>query len=134
MRAGADESQRARSSAPAFCFAMNNPRYQNGNLRRKHRARIKAAGGPCGICRGALGPIRYDQPSDAQHPLSFVLDEIRPVSRWREFGYDSPQAAADDWNNLQPAHWICNARKGARTGQAAQREVSRTACLSDGAW
>ena len=134
MRAGADESQRARSSAPAFCFAMNNPRYQNGNLRRKHRARIKAAGGPCGICRGALGPIRYDQPSDAQHPLSFVVDEIRPVSRWREFGYDSPQAAADDWNNLQAAHWICNARKGARTGAEAKEKVARSSFMRDGAW
>ena len=134
MRAGADESQRARSSAPAFCFAMNNPRYQNGNLRRKHRARIKAAGGPCGICRGALGPIRYDQPSDAQHPLSFVVDEIRPVSRWREFGYDSPQAAADDWNNLQAAHWICNARKGARTGTEAKEKVARSSFMRDGAW
>ena len=113
---------------------MNNPRYQNGNLRRKHRARIKAAGGPCGICRGALGPIRYDQPSDAQHPLSFVVDEIRPVSRWREFGYDSPQAAADDWNNLQAAHWICNARKGARTGTEAKEKVARSSFMRDGAW
>ena len=113
---------------------MNNPRYQNGNLRRKHRARIKAAGGPCGICRGALGPIRYDQPSDAQHPLSFVVDEIKPLSRWREFGYDSPEAAAEDWNNLQPAHWICNARKGARTGAIAKEKVARSAFLSDGSW
>ena len=120
--------------ALAFCFAMNNPRYANGNRRRKNRARIKAAGGPCGICRGALGPIHYDEPSDAQHPLSFVVDEIRPVSRWREFGYDSPEAAAEDWNNLQPAHWICNARKGARTGQTMQQTVSRAAFLSDGAW
>ena len=113
---------------------MNNPRYANGNQRRKNRARIKAAGGPCGICRGALGPIHYDEPSDAQHPLSFVVDEIRPVSRWREFGYDSPEAAAADWNNLQAAHWICNAHKGARTGQAAKLTVSRTTFLSDGSW
>ena len=113
---------------------MNNPRYANGNQRRKNRARIKAAGGPCGICRGALGPIRYDQPSDAQHPLSFVLDEIRPVSRWREFGYDSPEAAAADFDNLQAAHWICNAHKGAKTGSSAQRKVKAATFLSDGAW
>ena len=134
MRAGADDHHDGDDRLRLFCFAMNNPRYQNGNLRRKHRARIKAAGGPCGICRGALGPIRYDQPSDAQHPLSFVVDEIRPVSRWREFGYDSPQAAADDWNNLQPAHWICNARKGARTGAEAKEKVARSSFMRDGAW
>ena len=113
---------------------MNNPRYANGNQRRKNRARIKAAGGPCGICRGALGPIHYDEPSDAQHPLSFVVDEIKPVSRWREFGYDSPEAAAADWDNLQAAHWICNARKGARTGITARDRVTRSAFLRDGAW
>ena len=65
-----------------------NPRHANGNLRRKYRARLKAQGGPCGICGGRLGPIHYDEPSDARHPLSFVVDEIKPVSRWREFGYD----------------------------------------------
>ena len=113
---------------------MNNPRYANGNQRRKNRARIKAAGGPCGICRGALGPIRYDQPSDAAHPMSFVIDEIHPVSKWREFGYDSPEAAAADFDNLQPAHWICNARKGAKTGVKMQKQVAASAFLSDGAW
>ena len=92
----------------------NNPRYSNGNLRRKYRARLKAMADPCGICQGRLGPIHYDEPSDAQHPLSFVVDEIRPVSRWREFGYDSPQAAAQDWSNLQAAHYICNAKKSNR--------------------
>ena len=60
-----------------------NPRYANGNQRRKYRARFKAMGAPCGICKGKLGPIRYDEPSDAQHPLSFVIDEIKPISRYR---------------------------------------------------
>ena len=73
---------------------MGNPRSANGNLRRKHRARLKAIGGECGICRGRLGPIHYDEPSDSDHPLSFVIDEIKPVSRWREFGYASKEAAA----------------------------------------
>lgn len=88
-----------------------NPRYSNGNLRRKYRARLKAMADPCGICQGRLGPIHYDEPSDAQHPLSFVVDEIRPVSRWKEFGYSSPEEAALDWNNLQAAHYICNLKK-----------------------
>ncbi|MFQ9761815.1 MAG: hypothetical protein ACLRYE_00705 [Gemmiger formicilis] len=67
----------------------NNPRYANGSLRRKHRARLRAMGCECGICHGRFGPIHYDEPSDAAHPLSFVVDEIRPVSKWRQFGYSS---------------------------------------------
>lgn len=94
---------------------MSNPRYKNGNLRRKHRARMKAMAAGCGICRGRLGPIHYDEPSDSKHPLSFVIDEIKPVSRWREFGYTSMAAAAQDWDNLQAAHYCCNARKSNRT-------------------
>ena len=54
-----------------------NPRYANGALRRKYRARLRAMGGECGICHGRLGPIHYDEPSDAAHPLSFVIDEPR---------------------------------------------------------
>ena len=89
----------------------NNPRYHNGNYRRKCRARFKAMGAPCGICGGRLGEIHYDEPSDSKHPLSFVIDEKIPVSRWNEFGYASAEAVVLDWNNLQAAHWICNAKK-----------------------
>ena len=91
--------------------SKSNPRYKNGTLRRKHRARFKAMGCPCGICKGRLGPIRYDEPSDSKHPLSFVIDEIIPVSRYKEGGYESREGCARDWNNLQAAHWICNAKK-----------------------
>ncbi len=93
-----------------------NPRYKNGTLRRKHRARFKAMGAPCGICGGRRGPIHYDEPSDSKHPLSFVIDEIKPISRWREFGYASPAAAAGDPENTAPAHWVCNQVKGASVG------------------
>ena len=88
-----------------------NPRYANGNLRRKMRKRLKAMNCECGICHGRFGPIHYDEPSDSKHPLSFVIDEIRPVSKWRQFGYPSPEAAAQDWNNIQAAHYYCNALK-----------------------
>ena len=77
---------------------MVNPRYANGSLRRKHRARLKAMNCECGICHGRFGPIHYDEPSDAAHPLSFVVDEIKPIARWKQFGYASPRAAAEDWN------------------------------------
>lgn len=112
----------------------NNPRYKNGTLRRKHRARFKAIGAPCAICGGRLGPIHYDEPSDAEHPLSFVIDEIRPVSKWRLFGYPSPSAAAQDWNNLQPAHRCCNAMKGAKVNYQFPTNVQTKNIVLDGNW
>ena len=108
-----------------------NPRYSNGALRRKYRARFKAMGAPCGICKGRLGAIHYDEPSDHQHPLSFVIDEIHPVSRWKEYGYGSPEEAAKDWNNLQAAHYVCNAAKGNRVEAQARRVMTN---VLDGCW
>jgi len=93
-----------------------NPRYKNGNARRKARARFKAMGAECGICHGQLGPIHYDEPSDAFHPLSFVIDEIKPISKWEQYGYASKAAAAQDWSNLQAAHYWCNQKKAAHVG------------------
>lgn len=112
---------------------MGNPRYANGALRRKYRARFRAMDCPCGICKGRLGPIHYDEPSDAQHPLSFVIDEIRPVSKWRQFGYSSARAAAEDWTNLQAAHYYCNAQKGNRA-QAERIAPEKTYFAKDGTW
>ena len=112
---------------------MSNPRWSNGNLRRKHRARLKAMDAPCGICGGRFGPIHYDEPSDSDHPLSFVIDEKIPVSRWFEYGYESPEAAAKDWSNLQAAHYICNAKKGNRMPSDGQR-IEKLVNLPDGDW
>ena len=102
-----------------------NPRYKNGALRRKFRARFKAMGAPCGICQGRLGAIHYDEPSDAAHPLSFVIDEIIPVSRWQEYGFGSPEEAAQDWSNVQAAHYICNLRKSNRTPGELEKPANR---------
>ena len=78
----------------------SNPRYSNGSLRRKLRARLRAEGRPCALCGLA---IDYSLP--AGDPMSFEVDEIVPVSRG-----GSPY----DYANLQPAHRICNQRKGNR--------------------
>lgn len=75
-----------------------NGRYKNGNARRKLRERVKAEGRPCGICGQ---PIDYSLP--AGHPLSYELDEIIPFSRG---------GSPIDYNNVQPAHRICNQRRG----------------------
>lgn len=114
-------------------MSTNNPRYHNGAQRRKYRARFKAMNAPCGICAGRFGEIHYDEPSDSAHPLSFVIDEIHPVSRWREFGYPSPEAACADWNNLQAAHYCCNAAKSNKT-DTTPRLIKRRVNLPDGTW
>ena len=92
-------------------------------------------GSACGICRGRLGPIHYDEPSDAQHPLSFVVDEIRPISKYRQFGYASRREAAEDWNNLQAAHYLRNSMKSNRTDFDIERAgLGRCNSASDGDW
>ena len=113
---------------------MSNPRYANGNLRRKHRARFKAMDAPCGICKGRLGPIHYDEPSDSQHPLSYVIDEIKPVSRWKEFGYPSAEAACRDWSNLQAAHYCCNQAKSNHVDTDRAIVKFQAPTITDGMW
>lgn len=85
----------------------NNPRRSNGHQRTKLRNRMAAKQLPCALCGE---PIDYSLPSG--DPMSFELDEIWPVSRWEEGGYISPEQCALDPNNHQPAHRICNQRKG----------------------
>lgn len=83
-----------------------NPRNANGNARRKLRERWRAIGAPCGICGH---PIDYSLGMVTKggkrkpHPMSFVVDEIVPVSK----GGDPLS-----FENTRPAHWICNARRG----------------------
>lgn len=120
---------------------MSNPRYANGSLRRRNRERMKAMELPCGICKGRFGPIHYDEPSDYKHPLSFVIDEIKPVSRWKEFGYSSKREAVEDWNNLQASHFCCNAFKSNKTMTELQNGptqntsvLKRNINASDGDW
>ena len=108
-----------------------NPRVSNGNFRRKMRARFKAMGAPCHICGGE---IAYDQPSSSKYPLSFVIDEIHPMSRWAEFGYSSAKAACMDPNNLAPAHWACNAAKSNHVYRPARQVIQHHEIKLDGDW
>lgn len=116
-----------------------NPRYENGNLRRKMRKRLRAMNCECGICHGRFGPIHYDEPSDAKHPLSFVIDEIHPISKWKQYGYQSPAAAAQDWDNVQAAHYYCNSVKSNHTGLDLSKNVQTEKIkaklnVTDGEW
>lgn len=111
--------------------SANNPR--SNHYRRKYRDYFKSINAPCGICGGRLGPIHYNEPADAHHPLSLVIDEIKPISKWKFFGYPSPQAAARDPHNLQPAHRICNAKKGAKIGYQFKNQLKHKNII-DGSW
>lgn len=110
----------------------SNPR--SSAFRRKYRLRLKAMDAPCGICKGRLGRIHYEEPSDSDHPLSFVIDEIIPVSKWRQFGYPSREAVALDINNLQAAHYCCNASKGAKLKPEKVVRKSFKKPVLDGEW
>ena len=105
----------------------SNPR--SSHYRVKMRARMKAMDCPCGICKGRLGPIHYDEKSCPQNPLSFVIDEIIPVSKWKEYGYPSREAVALDSNNIQAAHYVCNASKGAKVSNE-KKDFSRVSVVS----
>lgn len=89
-------------------MAKANPRRTNGSARRKLAGWLRAQGRPCWICQafGLDGTIDYSLP--ARHPWSFEVDELHPVSRWREFGYSSPEACALDRANVAAAHRRCN--------------------------
>lgn len=89
---------------------------------------------PCGICKGRLGAIHYDEPSDAKHPLSFVIDEIKPISRFREFGYNSRREAAEDWSNVQAAHYLCNAVKSNKIPSDTKVKRLQNPIVRDGDW
>lgn len=81
----------------------NNPRYANGNARRKLRARLKAEQRDCWICRAFGRPARIDYDLPHMHPMSFVVDELIPVSKG-----GSPL----NYHNVDAAHRRCNGWRG----------------------
>ena len=86
----------------------NNPRRSNGSARDKVRDRWRSLGLPCAICGKpidySLGMVIDRRTGKMRpHPMSFVVDEIIPVSRG-----GSPYSM----DNTRPAHYICNARRG----------------------
>lgn len=109
-----------RENGPAHGYARGkgNPRYANGNARRKLRARIRSLGLPCAICGR---PIDYSLP--AGHPMSYELDEVVPVSRG---------GSPTDPRNVQPAHRICNERKGAGSPKGASNRSRGAAARKSG--
>lgn len=90
----------------------------NGHRRRQLRARLAALGLPCAICGD---PIDYSLP--AGDPGAFEVDEALPCSLG---------GSELDWDNVQPAHRLCNRLKGNRQhfrldgfGQALEMDSAR---------
>lgn len=93
-----------------------NPRKANGNARRKIRDRWRAIGAPCALCGQpidySLGMVTDPVTGKRRpHPMSYVVDEIVPVSQG---------GSPFDMENTRPAHWICNAKRGDGTKQKAR--------------
>lgn len=89
---------------------MGNPRRSNGARRTALRNRVKAMGLPCHLCGQPIdySLTTYIDPKDGRrkrHPLSFELDELVPVSKG---------GSPFDPDNVEPAHRICNQRRGNR--------------------
>lgn len=89
-------------------MAKANERKANGSRWRGIRKRWRAIGAPCALCGM---PIDYSlgmvvDPFTGRkrpHPMSLVVDHKETL---RNGG------SVYDFANTQPAHWICNARKG----------------------
>lgn len=95
---------------------MGNPRYRNGNARRRARQRWKAQGLPCCICGR-----RIDYTLQAPDPLSFVVDETVALARGGTLTYD----------NQGPAHWWCNRIKSTHSLAWAREKVRRLIASGD---
>lgn len=105
----------------------------NYSQREKVRRRLKAMGEPCAICGK---PIDYDldwwtDPKDGKrkrHPMSFEYDHRVALAN----GGDRAS-----FENAQPAHRICNQRKGARMpvrGAESQSEAHVKQLPTSRAW
>lgn len=92
-----------------------NPRWKGGQ-RREYQKRFRAMGLPCAICGRPIDyslPYYYRDKTGRRrvNKMAFVIDEKIPISKYQQAGYSSPAQAAQDFDNLQPAHAICNAMK-----------------------
>jgi hypothetical protein len=68
-------------------------------LRRKHRAHFARLKADCALCGEAIDySLKYP------HPMSFVVDHIKPWAKSQD----------DSLTNKQPAHATCNSTKRAR--------------------
>lgn len=104
----------------------SNPRWRDwaGRKRAERIVLSRAlAGEPCGICGQPIDlslPQTYVDPADGKrkrHPLSLEVDEIVPIA---------DGGSPTDPANVQPAHRVCNQKRGRkRLGTAPAARPSR---------
>lgn len=81
---------------------MANTQWSNSaHVRDRHRARLRAEGGPCHICGQ---PIDYTLKSP--DPMSFELDHLKSKFRFPELAFDP--------SNMASSHRKCNRAKSDR--------------------
>lgn len=85
----------------------NDPVYVRRREALKRKA--KAEGLPCALCKGRLGPIRFDV--GQHHPLVFNADHVVPVAVAIAQGLSAKQALRGE---LIPSHFTCNAKRQAK--------------------
>lgn len=79
--------------------ACSNPRAANGHRWRQAKARLRAKGHGCWICRAFGRDDRIDYGLPARDPMSFSADHLVPVAKG---------GAVYDDANLEAAHLRCN--------------------------
>lgn len=107
-----------------------NPRRSNGHRRSELRRWLKAQGRPCWICVAFGRPPTIDYSLPPRHPMAFEVDELVPVSKWREGGYPSPEACALDRRNVDAAHRRCNQWRGNKSVAEVLRIAARSRLTS----
>lgn len=75
------------------------PTKRSTTTRDRHRAAIRRLRPPCALCHHDI-----DYSLRSPHPMSFVVDHIIPLAL----------GGTDELENKQPAHRVCNERKGAK--------------------
>ena len=50
------------------------------------------------------------------------------------FGYESPEAAAQDPHNIQAAHYVCNQAKSNKVGWTGPEIAKKLINIKDGDW
>ena len=85
-------------------------------LARQCYERDRALGAECANCRGACGPIRYEE-GYSKGPWSYEADHRIPVE-------SHPELALDP-SNVQPSHKRCNRSRGKRAVMDALGNRSR---------
>lgn len=85
----------------------NDPVYVRRRDALKRKAR--AEGLPCALCKGRLGPIRFDV--GQHHPLAFNADHVVPVAVAIAQGQSAKHAVRGE---LIPCHGRCNKSRQAK--------------------